>query len=181
MQTRTTYSEEELIRLLRERNEAVFSYVYDHYSGALFGTISRIVQEEESAADVLQEAFVKIWHNFSSYDPTKGRLFTWMVNVARNLAIDYTRSKNYKSDLKNQSLSDSVGKINRQRNSTPNTDLIGLKSFLDKLSPQHKQIIDLLYFDGYTQEELSKELKIPLGTIKTRARAALKQLRELVK
>jgi RNA polymerase sigma factor (sigma-70 family) len=181
LQTRTTYSEEELIRLLRERNEAVFSYVYDHYSGALFGTISRIVQEEESAADVLQEAFVKIWHNFSSYDPTKGRLFTWMVNVARNLAIDYTRSKNYKSDLKNQSLSDSVGKINRQRNSTPNTDLIGLKSFLDKLSPQHKQIIDLLYFDGYTQEELSKELKIPLGTIKTRARAALKQLRELVK
>jgi len=181
LQTRITYTEEELVRLLRERNEAVFSYVYDHYSGALLGTISRIVQEEESAADVLQEAFVKIWHNFSSYDPTKGRLFTWMVNVARNLAIDYTRSKNYKSDLQNQSLSDSVGKINRQRNSTPNTDLIGLKSFLDKLSPQHKQIIDLLYFDGYTQEELSKELQIPLGTIKTRARAAIKQLRELVK
>jgi RNA polymerase sigma factor (sigma-70 family) len=176
-----TYTEEELVKLLRERNEVVFGYVYDHYSAALYGMICRIVPEEESAQDILQEAFVKIWNNFSSYDSSKGRLFTWMVNIARNLAIDYTRSKNYKTDLKNQSLSNSVGKINKQVSSSQNTDVIGLKDFVEKLKPEHKVIIDFLYFRGYTQEEAAKELDLPLGTVKTRTRAALQQIRELVK
>jgi RNA polymerase sigma factor (sigma-70 family) len=181
LQIQPTYTEEELVRLLREKNESVFSYVYDHYASALFGIITRIVPEEESAEDLLQEAFVRIWNNFVSYDSTKGRLFTWMVNVARNLAIDHTRSRKFKSDLKNQSLSDSVNKVNRQRSTSQNTDLIGLKSFVEKLNPEYKRIIDMLYFGGFTQEELAKELNMPLGTIKTRTRAALQQLRELVK
>jgi RNA polymerase sigma-70 factor (ECF subfamily) len=181
LQATTTYTEEELIRSLRERDETSFSYVYDNYSGALYGIISRIVPEEEAAQDILQESFVKIWNNFASYDSSKGRLFTWMVNVARNMAIDHTRSKSYKSDLKNQSLNNSVGKINRQQSSSQNTDLIGLKSFVEKLKPEHKEIIDLLYFGGYTQDEVSKEMNMPLGTVKTRTRAALQQLRELLK
>ncbi len=158
-----------------------FSYLYDHYSAALFGIVSRIVPEEEAAQDILQESFLKIWNHFGSYDPAKGRLFTWMVNIARNMSIDHTRSKAFKSTRKNQSLSDSVNKINRQRSFTQPTDQIGLKTFVQKLKPEYREMIDLLYFGGYTQEEVSKELNLPLGTVKTRTRAALQQLRELLK
>jgi RNA polymerase sigma-70 factor (ECF subfamily) len=175
------YTEEELIQLLKARDETAFSSLYDNYSGAVYGVISRIVPEEESAQDILQETFVKVWNHFASYDASKGRLFTWLINIARNMAIDHTRSRLYKADLKNQSLSNSVNKINRQQSSQQNTDTIGLKSFVGKLKPEHKEIIDLLYFGGYTQEEVSKELNMPLGTVKTRTRAALQQLRELLK
>jgi RNA polymerase sigma factor (sigma-70 family) len=175
------YTEPELIAGLRAKNETAFGYLYDNYSAALFGVISRIVPEEEAAQDILQEAFLKIWNHFDSYDPAKGRLFTWMVNIARNMAIDHTRSKSFKANQKNQSLSDSVNKINRQGSFMPNTDQIGLKNFVQKLKPEYKEIIDLLYFGGYTQEEVSKELNLPVGTVKTRTRAALQQLRELLK
>jgi RNA polymerase sigma-70 factor (ECF subfamily) len=179
--TTDTYTEQDLINGLRARDQQAFSYLYDNYSAAVYGVICRIVPEEEAAQDLLQEAFVKVWNNFSSYDPLKGRLFTWLINIARNLSIDHTRSKSFKTDRKNQSLSDSVGKINRQQNSSLNTDLIGLKTFVEKLKTEHREIIDLLYFGGYTQEEVSKELNMPLGTVKTRTRAALQQLRELIR
>jgi RNA polymerase sigma-70 factor (ECF subfamily) len=176
-----TYTEAELIELLRAHDQAAFSYLYDHYSAAIYGIITRIVPEEESAEDILQETFVKIWNHFASYDSSKGRLFTWLVNIARNLAIDHTRSKLYRAGQKNQSLSNSVGKINRQQSSSQNIDVIGLKEFVEKLKPEHREIIDMLYFGGCTQEEVSKELSMPLGTVKTRTRAALQQLRELLK
>lgn len=181
MPLKPAYTEEELIIQLRARDEAAFAYLYDNYSAALYGVVRRIVPEEEAAQDILQEAFLKIWNYFISYDASKGRLFTWMVNIVRNMAIDHTRSKVYKANLKNQSLADSVNKINRQGSNVQQTDQIGLKAFVQKLKPEHKELIDLLYFAGYTQEEASKELNLPLGTVKTRTRAALQQLRELLK
>jgi RNA polymerase sigma factor (sigma-70 family) len=176
-----TYTEEDLIRLLLVREEAAFTYLYDHYAPALYGIISRIVPEEELAQDILQEVFVRIWKNFPSYDPGKGRLFTWMANISRNLAIDHVRSKANHHALKNQSLSDSVSKVNRTISISNNTDLIGVKSFVEKLKPEYKEIINLLYFGGYTQEETARELNLPLGTVKTRTRSALQQLREILK
>lgn len=95
------YSEEELIQLLKTGDESAFSYLYDHYSGALFGVIFKIIGDQPLAEDILQEAFVKIWNNFSSYDSSKGRLFTWMLNITRNLTIDTLRSKSYKKQSKN--------------------------------------------------------------------------------
>ncbi len=181
MPTLPLYTEEELILGIRNKDQVMFGYLYDHYCGSLFGIIRRIVPEEESAEDILQEAFVKIWNNIGSYDAGKGRLFTWMVNLTRNLSIDHTRSKLYKTGLKNQGLSNSVNKINRQQSVAQNTDQIGLKTVVEKLKPGYKELIDLLYFGGYTQDEVAKELNMPLGTVKTRTRAALQQLRELMK
>src|SRR4051812_14493882 len=86
--------------LLKQRDETAFAYLYDNYAGALNGVISRMVDDEQTAEDILQEAFVKIWNNFSQYDNTKGRLFTWMVNLTRNLTIDMLRSKGYKKQQK---------------------------------------------------------------------------------
>ena len=90
------YSEEILVVQLQSKDQQAFSYLYDNYSGALNGVIYRLVEDKELAEDILQEAFIKIWNNFSSYDTTKGRLFTWLLNLTRNLTIDTLRSKGYK-------------------------------------------------------------------------------------
>jgi RNA polymerase sigma factor (sigma-70 family) len=176
------YSEEELIQQIRQKDQKAFSYLYDNYSRALFGAVHAIVNDKEESEDILQKTFLKIWNGFSSYDPEKGRLYTWMLNIARNLAIDSTRSKQGKMRSKIQSTDENVYKFeNCLRATDQSHDTIGLKSILEKLKDDHKQIIDLAYFEGYTQEEMAIQLQIPIGTIKTRVRQALLKLRELTK
>ena len=97
------------------------------YITALFGVISRIIPAEEIAQDIMQDVFVKIWKSTDMYEKSKGRLYTWMLNIARNCAIDYSRSKQFKSEIKNQDIDNSVYEVNRQKSTTFNTDTIGLK------------------------------------------------------
>lgn len=180
LDTKLKYSEDELVDLLKSKNTSAFSTLYDNYSAALYGVILRIVEIEAIAQDILQEAFVKIWNKMDSYDKTKGRLFTWMLNIARNTAIDQLRSAQHRQDMKNRNIDDSVNIINSSQSTSSKVDQIGLKETVAKLKPEYKLIIDLLYFKGYTQDEVAKELQMPLGTVKTRTRAALMQLRELM-
>ncbi|MBC7411122.1 MAG: sigma-70 family RNA polymerase sigma factor [Bacteroidia bacterium] len=167
--------------MIKNRNQQAFAYLYDNYSRAIFGIINNIVTCTEEAEDVLQNTFVKIWNNFESYDSTKGRLYTWMINIARNMAIDCTRSKHEKNKSKIQDSIDDVYVINNTYADTNGTDAIGLKAVVDSLKDDYKLMIQLAYYKGYTQDEISKELNIPLGTVKTRVRNALLKLRELSK
>jgi RNA polymerase sigma-70 factor (ECF subfamily) len=174
------YSEAEITALLRNKNDEAFNYLYENYSAAIYGVICRIVISENVAQEVLQNVFVKIWKSIDQYDASKGRLFTWMLNIARNAAIDETRSAQYKQEHKNQSIDDYVNIINANDAVVNKVDHIGLKEVVSQLKPEYRLIIDLLYFKGYTQQEVCDELKIPLGTVKTRTRASLKRLREIM-
>lgn len=171
-------SEEELVLALRRKEKIAAEALYDMYSASLYGVILRIVNDEAVAEDILQETFVKIWHSFGSYNTDKGRLFTWMVNIARNLSIDKTRSKDYKNQSKNQELENNVLSIDEQRNTVYQPELLGIKELVSTLKPEQKSILDLIYFKGYTHVEAAEELGIPLGTIKTRLRMAILQLRK---
>jgi len=171
-------SEEELVLSLQHREKIAVEALYDMYSASLFGVISRIINDTAIAEDVLQETFVKIWHSFSSYSTEKGRLFTWMVNIARNLAIDKIRSKDFKNQNKNQEIENNVTFIDEQRNTVYKPELTGVKDLVQTLKPEQKVIIDLVYFKGYTHVEAAEELGIPLGTIKTRLRMAIQELRK---
>lgn len=181
MASKQTYTQDELIVLIRERDQKAFSYLYDNYARALFGIISNIVKDQEESEDVLQNTFLKIWNNFASYDEQKGRLYTWMLNIARNLAIDSTRSKHEKIKNKIQEASDSVYHKNNLFSENNSHDSIGLKNILDNLKDDQKQIIDMAYYEGYTQEEIAKKLNLPLGTVKTKVRQAILMLRSLTK
>lgn len=163
---------------LRNREKIAIEALYDMYSASLYGVISRIIMDTATAEDVLQETFVKIWHSFSGYNTEKGRLFTWMVNIARNLAIDKIRSKDYKNQNKNQELENNVTFIDEQRSTVYKPELLGIKELVETLKPEQKSILDLVYFKGYTHVEAADELGIPLGTIKTRLRMAIQQLRK---
>lgn len=174
------YNEEELVVLLQSRDQQAFSYLYDNYSAALNGIIFRMVENRELAEDILQEAFVKIWNNFSSYDTTKGRLFTWMLNLTRNLTIDTLRSKGYKKQSQISSDENSVSNLTNDNRSAERFDAMGIRKQLVNLKPELRGIIDLAYFNGYTQDEISKEMGIPLGTVKTRMRTAIIELRKML-
>jgi len=163
--------------LLSGKDAKGIEILYDNYSAALYGVIYRIVGKDEIAEDVLQETFLKIWNNFSQYDASKGRLFTWILNIARNLAIDKVRSKEFVSQSKNRPLQDSVSSIDVSNEFSYNPETIGIKEMVRKLEPEYKEIIELLFFGGYTQSEAAEKLGIPLGTVKTRSRSAIMRLR----
>ena len=174
------YNENELVVLLQQQDQQAFSYLYDNYAPALNGVIGRLVEDKTLSEDILQEAFVKIWNNFSSYDSSKGRLFTWMINLTRNLTIDTLRSKGYKKQSKISGDEFSVDNIHDGQSVIEKFDSMGIRKKLTNLKPEQRLIIDLAYFSGFTQDEIAKQIGIPLGTVKTRMRTALLELRKML-
>jgi len=165
--------ETQITTLLAQRDQAAIALIYDHYAPALYGTILRIVRSEAAAEDVLQDTLVKVWRYADRYDARQGRLFTWLINIARNTAIDAYRSKAFKQQAENQGLEIAVDRVGHLES----TDHIGLKELVETIDPKHRELIDLAYFQGYTQAEIAEALQLPLGTVKTRMRAALQALR----
>lgn len=172
-----TQAEQQLIEQLRQRSEAAMRQLYDDYGGALYHLILKVVRQEELGTEILQDVMLKIWDNIATYDASKSRFFTWMARIARNAAIDTLRSKRFKRDSQTDSLPEYVHNSDRHAE-YGRTDTIGLRTVLDHLDEDHRKIIDLLYFQEYSQSETAKELNMPLGTVKTRARRAIMQLRE---
>ncbi len=182
IKTKKIFLEEpELVAALQQRKKIGADALYDMYAGSLMGIVARVIADREIAEDVLQEALAKIWHSIQQYDPSKGRLFTWMVNVTRNLAIDKVRSKDFRNHSKNQDLENHVNTIDEQRSSVYKPELLGIKDLLKKLRPEQEIIVEMIYFQGYTHVEVSDELEIPLGTVKTRLRMGIIELRKYFK
>ena len=174
-----TYTEQELIELLKLRSQSAFNYLYDNYSGALYSVVLSVVQDKELANDVLQEVFIKVFRQIDQYNAEKGRLFTWLVNISRNAGIDTLRSKGYHLQKQNRELTENVYSAAGSENIE--TDKIGLRKIVHRLNEDQKILVELAYFQGYTQDEISKMLNIPLGTVKTRLRSAIIHLREFLK
>lgn len=178
--TLSKIEEAELVVLLKKQNEKGYNYLYDHYAPALYGIIIKIVKDTYVAEDILQETFEKIWKNIDQYNSSRGTLFTWILNIARNKAIDKTRSSTFKQGLQNRDLEKIVNYIDTKENSSLYVDGIGLNEILTKLKPDLYQVVKLLYLEGFTQAEASEALNIPLGTIKTRIKTALNHLRTVI-
>ena len=168
--------QDQYISRLNQQDQAVIGELYDAYGGALYGVVLRVVQSPELAQQVLQDTFLKVWRNAATYDPAKGRLFTWLVNIARNTAIDATRSAQFRQQQKTDA-TDAL--VHSPGGHSLNPDHIGVREIVGRLDEKYRLLIDLLYFQGYTQEEAAEETGIPLGTIKTRLRYAIGELRRL--
>jgi RNA polymerase sigma-70 factor (ECF subfamily) len=174
-------TQEEILPLILKKDDKAFTTLYNMYSKSLFGVISNLIREQEEAEDVLQEVFVKIWKNIESYNETKGRFYTWILNIARNTAIDKLRSKSFNNSQKNLSSDNFVHLLDDSNKLTNRIDTIGIQEFVKKLKPKCIQLIELLFFQGYTQQEASDELEIPLGTVKTQNRNCINDLRNYLK
>ena len=167
------YTEDELVASLKRNEKRAFDYLYDNYSSALYGIIYRIVNDEIQAEDVMQEVFLKIWRKINDYDPSRGRLFTWMMNIARNSSIDHLRKEKVTLD----DIDESVSKLDKMAHFQPEIATLDLRELMKKLKPERHILLDMVYLQGYTQEEAATKLNIPLGTVKSRIRIALQDLK----
>ncbi|HEX2616731.1 MAG TPA: sigma-70 family RNA polymerase sigma factor [Flavobacteriales bacterium] len=165
---------------MRRGDQEAFAQLYDRYSAALYGVILKVVRDEKRAEETLQDAFLKIWRSIGSYDPAKGRPFTWMLNIARNAAIDVVRTAEFRMSGSIQGLD---GHVYRTGSDEARQELehIGVDRVLAAMPPEHREIIDMAYYQGFTQQEIAERTGIPLGTVKSRTRAALSHLRTALK
>jgi len=170
-------SQEEVLVLIKKKDDRAYSILYDMYAKSLFSVISNLMKDREEAEDVLQEVFIKIWKNIDSYNESKGRFYTWMVNITRNSTIDKLRSKNFNNNKQNLSSDNFVYLFEDNNKFINKMDAIGIQDFIKKLKPKCIALIDLLFYKGYTQQEASEELEIPLGTVKTQNRNCINDLR----
>lgn len=168
---------ENIAEELQAKNPQALEFLYDNYSRALFGVLLKVVREQELCEDLLQESFVKIWRYAEKFDASKASLYTWMLNITRNHAIDYLRSKRNKNQQQNQGIDNFVYALESDRQFDPQH--IGLNALVDQLPKEQKEIIQWSYFEGYTQQEIAEEFDIPLGTVKSRGRAALQKLKKV--
>lgn len=171
---------DQLVLKFKQKEVIAFEKLYEMYSESMFGVIYNITRNKEESEEVMQDVFVKAWNNAESYSSKKGRFFTWLINIARNAAIDKVRSKDFKKNKKNLDATFFVDILETHDNLDTKLDILGIKKFISKLKERCVNLIELLYFQGFTQKEASEELNIPLGTIKTNNRKCISELRNIV-
>lgn len=166
------------ITAVQNGDHLAFEQVYDAYTPAMYGISLKILNDAELAADSVQDAFIKVWKNIHSFDAKKGTFFTWILNINRNTAIDKYR-KIAKTRLIPIQTNENFVDLATGNKSQQKTDHIGIQDLVKILPEKEQKIIEYIYFKGYTQQETADELGLPLGTVKTRSRSALKSLKEL--
>ena len=171
----------ELLKAIARKDETALAELYDRYRVILFGLLIRIVNSREEAEDVLQEVFLQVWRRAADFDENRGRPFTWLVTLTRSRGIDRLRNLGARERVAiagarepSEEVSDAVADAFRSEQRALVT------SALDQLPDDQKGPLVLAYFDGLTQSEIATKLGAPLGTVKTRMRAGLIKLRELL-
>jgi len=171
----------ELVERLRQRDPRAMDVLYERYGRLTWSLIVRIVRNDAVAEDLVQETFLRVWNRVAAFDQQKGALGPWILTVARNRAIDYLRSVEgraaenaYELDrLEHPSLF-----ANIQAGLLSDDRLKILRNLVEQLDPSQRILIELAYYEGLSQTEMAERLKQPLGTVKTRVRAALRILRQ---
>jgi RNA polymerase sigma-70 factor (ECF subfamily) len=172
----STSIEQTIVNLLEKGDKAAINLLYENYADSLYGVILKVTINEEIAQDALQETFVKVWKNAKKYDSKKAKLFTWLYRIARNTAIDKLRSFNNRFEKEVQIDKSNVYIL---PTATLNQDVIDLKEHVARLDEKYQIILKALFFEGMTQQEASDELDIPLGTVKSRLKIGLRELKKL--
>jgi len=176
----------ELMKKIKAKDQKALAELYDLYGHLLYGLIFSILKKRTEAEDLLQEVFVNVWEKATSFDPERGNAYQWLVTLTRNKAIDRIRSKNYKSQKKEETdieLPD-IPLTGDQRSPLESTILKEraekVKKALLEIPEKQRQVIQIAYFRGLSQSEIAKHLDIPLGTVKTRTRQGMLKLKELL-
>jgi len=172
----STPIEMEIVGLLQKGDKKAITLLYENYADALFGVILKVLNDEELAQDALQETFIKVWRNAKSYNAKKAKLFTWLYRIAYNTAIDKVRSQTNKISKEVQIEASNVYMLTSE---SLNQDVMDIKTHLKSLDEKYQIVINALFFEGMTQQEASDELDIPLGTIKSRLKIGLRELKKI--
>jgi RNA polymerase sigma-70 factor (ECF subfamily) len=168
--------EQQIVSLLAKSDKRAITLLYDNYADALYGVITKVLSDEDLAKDALQETLIKVWKKSKSYDASKAKLFTWLYRIAYNTAIDKVRSYNNKNSKEIQIETSTVYRLTAD---SINQDVLDIKKHLKSIDEKYQIVINALFFEGMTQQEASEELEIPLGTIKSRLKIGLRELKKI--
>ena len=168
-----------LLKAIAARDEAALAQLYDRYRVILFGLLMRILSNREEAEDVLQEVFLQVWRKAEDFDENRGRPFTWLVTLARSRGIDRLRTLAARDRVAEAGAKEVVDAVSDAATDAFKSEQRGLvNKALAQLPDEQKRPLMLAYFDGLTQSEIATRLGAPLGTVKTRMRTGLMNLRE---
>jgi RNA polymerase sigma-70 factor, ECF subfamily len=170
-----------LIDRLKRRDPQALAELYDLYGGLAYSLVLRVVRDQAIAEDLVQETFLRVWNRVHSIDSERGALGPWLLAVARNRAIDYLRSSEGRDRNVAVELDEaSHASLYREMEAgILHADQVRrVREAMDKLEPNHRTVMELAYFEGLSQSEMSAKMGQPLGTIKTWVRSALQSLRD---
>jgi RNA polymerase sigma-70 factor (ECF subfamily) len=176
----------ELLRAVARGDEAAFARVYDRYGAILLGLMLRILRSRPEAEDVLQEVFLQVWQQARTFDPARGRAFTWLATLARSRAIDRLRAVDSRERAAQRSAEDgqppvaaTQGWADEEAIRSERAEAV--RAALAELPEEQRQVLVLAYLDGMSQSEIAAAKNQPLGTVKTRTRTGLKRLSEALR
>lgn len=171
--------EERLVALLMEGSPEGVEALYDAYGALAYTLALRVLSDEHAAEDVVQECFLAVWRKAESYHPARGSLRSWICTIARNRAIDRLRSNRSHSrfDIPIEAAIDAPGVSDTWASVAAALSRQQIREALDALPLEQRQTIEMAYYGGYSQSEISEAMGVPLGTVKGRARLALLKLR----
>ena len=175
--------DEELMRRLFHKDKHAFEAIFDRYGDLVYSTALRILRDAHLAQDISQEIFVRLWRKPESYMAERGRFLTWLISVTRNRAVDEIRSRGRRlrhetASPEEQEREFPAGEANDPALNAQLADQARtVRAALTELPPEQRQVIELAYFGGLTQQEISDRLDQPLGTVKTRIRLGMQKLR----
>lgn len=174
-------SDAALVKQMTAGDEGALSVIYDRYSAMLFGMLMRVLNNKQTAEEVLQDLFLQLWRSADKFDPARGSLPAWLLVIGRNRAISRLRGR---PSL--EVLEETDGLYANTLASTANIEdeasrmelMETLKTALAQLPAEQRQAVELAYFEGMTQSEIAAKTGSPLGTVKTRMRSAMQVLKK---
>ncbi len=175
--------DEQLMQRISYRDLQAFRALYSRYANLVYSTSLRVVRDSQIAEDMVQEIFLRIWRKPESYMPQRGRFLTWLTSVTRNRAVDEIRSRNRRFRHETASPEEQERELPAADAEDPalSAELADQRRLilaaLAGIPFEQRQVIELAYFGGLTQQEISERLSQPLGTVKTRIRLGMQKLR----
>ncbi|NBC28348.1 MAG: sigma-70 family RNA polymerase sigma factor [Bacteroidetes bacterium] len=184
----TADEEREWMIAVQSGDKTALKKLYDRFSKILFGMIYKILHNKEEAEDLLQEIFVKIWNRADQYDPSRGTVYSFIATLARNRAIDRTRSRAFKNRRKDDYVINDDEYSFHLSTDNPNPEekielserAVGVRKALAELNKKERQVLYISYFEGLSQSEIAEKIDIPLGTVKYRMRQGMIKLRDML-
>jgi RNA polymerase sigma-70 factor, ECF subfamily len=174
-------ADEELMPLIGKKDPQAFEVFYDRHGGVAYSLAYRIVGERGAAEDVTQEAFISIWRSGARFDRARGSVRSWMLSIVRNRAIDALRSRAGKAPR--LSFDDEAALEQRpaeeltEEEAMQHETATEVRGAIGGLPGEQAKVIELAYFGGFSQSEISRMLGVPLGTVKGRMRLGLEKIR----